>query len=115
MRTMQDSAKRGGLLVGAGKQHIALSGLVELARQIVKWSEEAPVGVGNARDSAKDFWSPLKTPPLERHGRGLQHPIRLQPVNYVVMTRRRDERVIVFANPLLRCVRADLCDLPVND
>src|SRR3990167_2542256 len=68
----------------------------------------------NARDLNFKIWPSSKRPPLKLHRRGLQYPIRLEPVDDIVMTTCGDKTNFLFAYIFLRRMRRDLRYLTID-
>ncbi|MCU0866895.1 MAG: hypothetical protein MUC36_24180 [Planctomycetes bacterium] len=94
----------------------ALRRVGEVRRQIVIPSEPGPRGAVHARDRAGEFGPSLKQPPVELAARPhVERPVRLQPVDDVVVAADSDEaQTGALADRLLQCVRGDLRDLAVD-
>src|SRR3990167_4185693 len=68
----------------------------------------------NARDLNRKLRASPKRPPLKSHHRGLQYPIRLKPVDDIIMTTRADETKLLFPRVFLHGGRPDLGYLTIH-
>jgi len=62
-----------------------------------------------------DGWPTLKLPPLEGVGAGLVYPVRLQPVDNVVVARHRDELLAPSPNGLSNGVTSNTRNRSVHN
>ena len=113
VRSRQDARERHGSIVD--EQCVAAGRLRQARGQIVIRSEKGPDAVLDPPDVGFDGRPSLKRPPSENASSGFEDPIRLKPLDHVIVARHGDKAPLVLPNELLDCMRPELSDLSIDD
>ena len=89
--------------------------IVDVAVQIVKFTEEGPVFLARYTLNVDSNWGSLKTVSGKPSGRRIKNPVGLEPIKDVIVARDCHKLLISLADCLGNSSRADLSHCAIND